>query len=319
MTAKAAGAVVGALLAAGCVHRPPLIEPVLAAPAQPVVELSDVPFFPQRDYQCGPAALATVLSAAAVAVTADELVERVYIPGRKGSLQLELLAASRGFDRLPYPLEPTLPALLSEIAAQRPVLVLQNLGIDSVPIWHYAVVIGFDATTDHLILRSGTTQRMETSARRFMSSWKRAGFWAIVILDPGTVPDGADRGRYVEAAAGLEAARRYDAAARAYDAALRRWPDDPLALLGLGNVNYARGNLVDAEAAYRRLLAVDPAHFIARNNLAQTLLDRGDLQSAMTEITAAQASIDDLRFAPLLAATEAAIRQALEKQERPQR
>jgi hypothetical protein len=318
LTAKAAGAVVGALLATGCVLRPALILPVLAAPAPPAVELSDVPFFPQRDYQCGPAALATVLRAAGVEVTADELVERVYLPGRKGSLQVELLAASRGFDRLPYPLEPTLPALLSEIAAQRPVLVLQNLGIDSVPIWHYAVVIGFDVTTDRLILRSGTTQRLETSARRFMSSWKRAGFWAIVILDPGTVPGGADRDRYVEAAAGLEAARRYDAAARAYDAALSRWPNDTLALLGLGNVNYARGNLGDAEAAYRSLLAVDPAHFIARNNLAQTLLDRGDPESAMTEITAAQASINDSRFVPLLAATEAAIRQALEKQGRPQ-
>lgn len=319
MRAKAAGAVVGALLAAGCAHRSALIEPVLAAPAQPVVELNDTPFFPQREYQCGPAALATVLRAAGVAVTADELVERVYLPGRKGSLQVELLAASRGFDRLPYPLEPTLATLLSEITAQRPVLVLQNLGIDSVPIWHYAVVVGFDATTDRLILRSGTTRRMETSARRFMSSWKRAGYWAIVILDPGTVPDGADPGRYVEAAAGLEAARRYDAAARAYDAALRRWPNDTLALLGLGNVSYARGNLSDAEAAYRSLLAVDPTHPIARNNLAQTLLDRGDPELAMTEITAAQAALTDSRFAPLLAATEEAIRQALEKQGRPQR
>lgn len=319
MTAKTAGVVVGALLAAGCAQRSALIAPELAAPSQPVVELADTPFYPQRDYQCGPAALATVLRAAGVAVTADELVERVYIPGRKGSLQVELLAASRSFDRLPYPLESTLAALLRELAAQRPVLVLQNLGIESVPIWHYAVVIGFDAARDRLILRSGTTQRMETSARRFMGTWKRAGYWAIVILDPGTVPEHADRGRFVEAAAGLEAARRYQAAARAYDAALHRWSDDSLALLGLGNVSYATGDLAGAETAYRRLLAIEPTHFIARNNLAQTLLDRGDPQSAMTEITAAQAALDDSRFAPLLDATEQTIRQALEKQGREQR
>ena len=34
----------------------------------------------------------------------------------------------------------------------------------------------------------------------------------------------------------------------------------------------------------------------------------------MTEITAAQAALDDSRFAPLLDATEQTIRQALEKQ-----
>src|SRR5262249_33165121 len=43
-------------------------------------ELTEVPFFPQSDYQCGPAALATVMVAAGVKVTPEELVPEVYLP-----------------------------------------------------------------------------------------------------------------------------------------------------------------------------------------------------------------------------------------------
>src|SRR3569623_3188919 len=53
------------------------------------VELAAVPFFPQERYQCGPAALATVLASSGAAVTADELAPQVYLPARQGSLQPE--------------------------------------------------------------------------------------------------------------------------------------------------------------------------------------------------------------------------------------
>src|SRR5690606_29566356 len=59
------------------------------------VELKSVPFFPQDEYQCGPAALATSLAATGVKVTPTELVPQVYLPERKGSLQVEMLAAAR--------------------------------------------------------------------------------------------------------------------------------------------------------------------------------------------------------------------------------
>ena len=59
------------------------------------LELADVPFFPQVEYQCGPAALATALASSGVAVTPGDLVSQVYIPARKGSLQIEMMAAAR--------------------------------------------------------------------------------------------------------------------------------------------------------------------------------------------------------------------------------
>jgi hypothetical protein len=311
LTARVALIFGALLLAGGCAHRSALIAPALTAPAQPSVELTDTPFFPQRDYQCGPAALATVLVASGVAVSADELVDRVYLPGRKGSLQPELLATSRSFDRLPYVLAPELPALLSEVAAGHPVLVLQNYGLESVPFWHYAVVVGFDATRDRIVLRSGTEERLEMSARRFMGTWERADRWAIAVVPPQILPASAERERFLEAASGLEATDRLEAAAHAYRAALQRWPADPTALLGVGNVAYAAGDLAGAEAAYREVLRIDATHAVARNNLAQTLLDRGETRAALEEITAARATLSDQRLAPLLEQTEQSIRQAL--------
>ena len=76
-----------------------LARPPATLPAR--VELTGVPFHPQEEYQCGPAALATVLVHAGVATTPDALVPEVYLPARGGSLQAEMLAAARRHGRWP--------------------------------------------------------------------------------------------------------------------------------------------------------------------------------------------------------------------------
>src|SRR3954465_11999642 len=65
-------------------------------------ELTAAPFFPQEDYQCGPAALATLLQSAGIDRTPAQLVEQIYLPQRQGSLQLELLGATRRAGAVPY-------------------------------------------------------------------------------------------------------------------------------------------------------------------------------------------------------------------------
>jgi tetratricopeptide (TPR) repeat protein len=270
-----------------CATRPPLVASALLPDARQTAELERTPFFPQARYQCGPAALATVLSASGVEVTDEALVPLVYLPGRRGSLQTELIAATRAFDRVPYVLAPTLQAVLAEVAQGRPVLVLQNLGLDSLPAWHFAVVVGFDARRDTLILRSGPQAREIVSARRFEDTWARAQRWAMVVLRPGELPVAAARDRYLEAVAGLEATGRLDAALAAYVAAANLWPDDPVAAFGIANVHYRQGRLDDAAAGYRRVIAIDPANVLARNNLAQTLADLGCTRAALDELAAA--------------------------------
>ncbi len=112
------------------------------------VMLDEVASFPQVKYQCGPAALATVLSHRNVDVVPESLIEKVYIPERKGSLQIEMVATARSYGKLTYPLENQLKALLAELAAGNPVLVFQNLSFSIWPQWHYAVALPSLLATD---------------------------------------------------------------------------------------------------------------------------------------------------------------------------
>jgi Flp pilus assembly protein TadD len=271
----------GLLLLAGCASRPPLLQPIVAERAgAPFVELTDTPFHPQQAYQCGPAALATVLGASGVAVSPASLVPQVYVPERRGSLQVEIIAAARRHDRLPVIIEPRLSAVLEALHAGRPVLVLQNLGRSWLPVWHYAVVVGYDATADALLLRSGVERRQRMDAHAFSRSWALAGNWGLVLLDPEQPPHTLGAARYLEAAAGLEAAGRLQAASSAYASAAAAWPDQALPWLGAGNVAYRQGQLQAAHDAYRRALHLAPGDPVAANNLAQVLCELGCARQA---------------------------------------
>lgn len=261
-----------ALLLAAC-SRTPLLPPLAGGDQR--IELTAVPFFPQQDYQCGPAALATLLGHAGVAIEPEQLVGDVYLPGRRGSLQVELIAATRRRGLVPYPVAADLPGLLGALREGRPVLVLQNLGTRHWPIWHFAVAIGYDAGRDQLILRSGTTRRKLTDTRTFVRSWELAGFWGLVALPPGELPAAADAERYLRAVTDMEGVAPPAALVAAFAAAVERWPDHAWARVGLGNARYAAGDRAGAEQAFADLLARRPDLVIARNNLAQLLGERG--------------------------------------------
>jgi tetratricopeptide (TPR) repeat protein len=239
------------------------------------VELEDTPFLAQTEYQCGPAALATLLQDTGSGATPADLAPEVYLPARQGSLQLELIAATRRHGRLPYVIAPRTSALLEELRAGRPVLVLQNLGLRSHPVWHYAVVIGYLPDSDEIILRSGTTRRKLMAASRFLSTWENAGAWGLLVLRPGELPARPEPGTYLRAAADLESVGQTRAASQAYAAATARWPANATAWFGLGNSHYRLGELEEAEYSYRQALRAKPGYLAAHNNLAMVLAERG--------------------------------------------
>lgn len=256
-----------ALVLSGCSTLSSSLRPGEGMPAQAYV---DTPFFPQEIHHCGPAALAGALSASGVMATPEALAPQVYLPGREGSLQLELVAAARGAGRIAYVLEPSLEAALREVAAGRPVLVLQNLGLAWYPRWHYALLIGYDLEAGSATLHSGTRRDYLTALSTFERTWARAGRWAVLVLPPDTLPVTARELPYLGAVAALE---RNDAAAAetAYGTALARWPASLPARLGLGNARYAQGDLAGAEQAFAAAVAAHPEVAVTHNNHAHVL------------------------------------------------
>lgn len=279
-------AVLALLTLAGCAtpQTDALLQQRGALPPQ--TELKNVVFYPQAENECGPAALAMALTASGLKVTPEQLTPTVFTPGRNGSLQNDMLAASRRNGRVAYPVK-DLRAILTEVAAGTPVVVFQNLALSWYPQWHYAVAIGYDMDSQDIIMHSGLTARDRTALTTFEHTWERGGNWAIAVLPPNRLPATAEPLPYLKAVEGLEQAKQYQAAAHAYATALKQWPDDLQAMMGRGNTLYALGRKQESAQAFRSAAQKHPESGAALNNLAHVLAELGQLAEA--EKTARQA------------------------------
>lgn len=236
--------------------------------------LEDVPYHPQRENHCGPASLAMLLGASGVTVAPDELAPHVYLPERQGSLQIELIAATRRWKRIPYAISPFISSIIGEIKAGHPVLVLQNLGLNIFPVYHYSVVVGL-LPPDKLVLRSGANKSLDVDIDKFLKSWQKAGSWGIVALQAGELPFQPDKMTYLRAVRDFELLGYQREAAQAYLAARDFWPGDRGVLFALGNNQIDLKEYKEAERIFRELVLEDSEDVVALNNLAETLSLQG--------------------------------------------
>ena len=239
--------------------------------------------------------------------TPDEVAGQAFTPGRDGSLQSDMLGAARRHGRIPYPVD-TLDALLDEVAAGHPVVVLQNLALWWAPRWHYALVVGFDLERGTLTLHSGPAREREVALGTFEHTWRRAGDWAVVVLRPGVLPATAREAPYLRALVALERTADPATVEPGFAAASERWPESLPAWIGLGNARYARGELEAAEYAFAEATRRHPGAAPAWNNLAQVRLERGELEAARDAIERALELSGPL--APTYRETRAAIEAA---------
>ncbi|WP_374496804.1 PA2778 family cysteine peptidase [Vogesella indigofera] len=266
------------LLLAACASTP--LQPVTLAPGEPTrAELVDTPFFPDDSHFCGPAALATSLSAVGLATTPAQLVGQVFLPGREGSLQIEMLSGARRQGAVAMVIPGTLTALKQEIDAGHPVVVLQNLGLSWAPSWHYAVVVGYDLERGQLLLRSGPMRRQVMTLRTFGHTWQRSQYWAFVALPPGRLPASVTEQDATRALVAFERNAKPATAVTAYRAARQRWPHNTTLAMGLGNALYASGDLPAAAQVFRDT-ATTHQLAAAYNNLARILLQQGHTAEA---------------------------------------
>ena len=250
--------------------------------------IEEVPFFPQDDLQCGPAALAMALNWSGVAATPSQLSSEVYTPGLKGSLQGSLIGGARRHGRVAYPIE-GIEAMMTEVTAGNPVIVLVNLSFAWYPKWHYAVVIGYDQAKKKVILHSGLTAGEVLGFWTFNNIWRRGDYWGLLVLPPDRLPATATETAWLKAVAGLEKAGEWQGAASGYGVALERWDKSFIAWMGLGNSRYALRELDAAAEAFRQATQLQPKNGMAYNNWANVLAEQGQMDEALT---AAQRAVE---------------------------
>jgi len=150
--------------------------------------LSEVPFFPQKDHHCGPAALASILNFYGKKLSQEEIADSIYLSQLKGTLNLDLLlyAREQGFEA--EILNCDLERLKQELSRGHPLIVFLNLGWRFYPIRHYAVMVGYDDIQRAIIVHSGKGENQLVSYKRFLKAWEKMGYWCLLILPPQDNP-----------------------------------------------------------------------------------------------------------------------------------
>lgn len=192
-------------------------KPVYIAPA--------LSFFPQKALHCGPAALAMVLADLGYVVTPEKIAPLAFLPGRNGTLQLEMVAAARRYGAFTAPVAPRLDALLTEVASGHSPIVLLNLGLSWAARWHYATVIGYDLHKNTISLRSGLDENQVMSLFTFRHVWHRAKNWAFSVHNPGELPTNAGQRDLVKSALAFERVNQGSPSLAVWQAIANRWPN----------------------------------------------------------------------------------------------
>lgn len=181
------------------------------------VELNGGTFFRGNAHQSGPQVLASMLSEQRIRITPGLLTKPLKLPEAEASLQgnMEQLAGQYGL--MVYRLDPSLPGLLTQVAAGHPVMVRFMEG----RVWtepRYAVLAGYDRNKQTVLLRAGMDRRLIMDFSKFESRWKDAGSWAVLILSPDQVPVNVDKERWLKAANDLSRLGQEQAAGKAIKA-----------------------------------------------------------------------------------------------------
>jgi len=151
--------------------------------------------------------------------------------------------------------------------------VFQNLGVKYIARWHYAVAIGYNLNSNTIILRSGKHKRRITKLKLFERTWKRSGYWAIVVTPANKIPKTATAIAWLTALSLYESDTKDSRQVKlAYRIALKRWPKSSLLHLTSGNYWYQKKSWKQAGIYYGKSVQLDPKNSDAWNNYANLML-----------------------------------------------
>lgn len=144
--------------------------------------IAGVPFYPQEDMGCGPAAVASLLAYWGHPVSLEEITQEVSLKNLKGSLpmDLELAAQRHGMAATSY--TGSLEDLRLHLRKSQPVIAFLNLRWRIFPQGHFVVVTGYDENHSDVVVHSGDDAYRRIPVETFFKAWAKTGFWSLLIL-----------------------------------------------------------------------------------------------------------------------------------------
>jgi predicted double-glycine peptidase len=141
--------------------------------------IDNVPFFPQEEYQCGPASLASVLNYWGVSAAPEEIGKVIYSQSAKGTLNIDMVmyAQTRGLEASHY--RGAWDDLRKKIDSGFPLIVLVDYGFSVFQANHFMVIIGYNE--DSVVAHSGRHERKSIPRADFLKSWEKTNYWTLFI------------------------------------------------------------------------------------------------------------------------------------------
>jgi len=155
-------------------------SPMLSLKTARVIE--GVPFFPQEEFQCGPASLAGVLNYYGLRITPGEIATEVFSRSARGTLDMDMVfyAQRKGMKAEQY--AGSFEDLQGSLDSRRPLIVLIDQGFWVYQNSHFMVVVGYDK--GGIVVNSGKEENKFISLDSFLKTWEKTKFWTLRITPP---------------------------------------------------------------------------------------------------------------------------------------
>lgn len=261
------------------------VNPPQVLESRESVYLEKVPAVAQKAYQCGPAALESVIRYWGGSADADAIGEELYTPGTRGVLNFSLAqyAKKAGLWSEIHE-EPGEAGLKSRLRAGVPSIVMLDAGTLWARAYHFVVLKGFDDRQEIFYANTGAAETQAIGYAEFERRWKKAGFWSLVAVPPEKVDWELSETQSVEMAMMLEAAGNMSGAEQWLESALKKNPGSVPARFNLANIFLKTNRAPQAQGFYRELLKADPGRTEISNNLAWAYYEEGLYPEALAVV-----------------------------------
>lgn len=143
--------------------------------------IENVPFVKQKDWFCGPAAMASVMRFYGRSISQEEIAKEVYTPKLKGALISDMEYYARNMGYKAETKNGDLNMLIYFINEGVPPIVLVDIGKWIVSQPHYYVVYGYNKSKNTFLLNTGYESNQEISFSKLDKEWEKMNRLMLVV------------------------------------------------------------------------------------------------------------------------------------------